>query len=56
MGVQIFDEKEPTDIPCSAVWQHDPNVRKLIFIAPATAAGTQVIELKIIPDDQRAKR
>ena len=56
VGVQLFDEKEPTKILYSAVWEHDPNVRKLIFIAPGADAKTQAIELKIIPEDQRVKK
>lgn len=56
VGVQLFKEKEPTEILYSAVWEHEPNVRKLIFIVPAVDTKTKAIELKIIPEDQRVKK
>ena len=56
VGVQLFKEKEPTEILYSAVWEHEPMVRKLIFIVPAADPKTKAIELKIIPEDQRVKK
>ncbi len=56
VGVQLFNEKEPTKVLYSAVWEHDPNLRKLIFIVPGADAKMQAVELKIIPEDQRVKK
>lgn len=55
LGVQVSMEKEPDEILYSAVWEHDPNVRKLIFVLPASNPETKALELKVIPEDQRIK-
>jgi len=55
IGVQILLEKEPEEIVYSAVWEHDPKVRKLILVLPGTKPNSNAVELKIIPEDQRIK-
>jgi hypothetical protein len=55
LGVQLFSEKEPDAVLYSAVWEHDPNLRKLIFIMPGENQASQELTLHIIPQDQRAK-
>lgn len=55
IGVQVSMEKEPDEILYSAVWEHDPQVRKLIFVLPASNPQTKALELKVIPEDQRIK-
>lgn len=55
IGVQLFMDRAPDEILYSAVWEHDPLVRKLIFVVPGTNPQTKSLELKIIPEDQRIK-
>lgn len=55
IGVQLFMEEKQDEILYSAVWEHDPQVRKLIFVLPGTKPQTKAVELKIIPEDQRIK-
>jgi hypothetical protein len=55
IGVQLFMEENPDEILYSAVWEHDPQVRKLIFVLPGTNPHTKAVDLKVIPEDQRIK-
>lgn len=55
IGVQLFSEQEPDAILYSAVWEHDPNLRKLIFVLPAGDPASKELSLEIIPQDKRAK-
>lgn len=54
IGVQLYAEEEPDAVLYSAVWEHDPNLRKLIFIVPAGKSDTREIALEVIPQDKRA--
>ncbi len=54
MGVQLFKEEEPKAILYSAVWEHDPNVRKLVIITLGADVKMKAYDLKIIPEDRRA--
>lgn len=56
MGIQLFSESEPDEILYSAVWEHDPNQRKLIFIVPAADPKTKELTVEIIPQDKRASK
>jgi hypothetical protein len=56
IGVQILMEKDPDKILYSAVWEHDPQVRKLILVLPGTNPQTKAVDLKVIPEDQRIKK
>lgn len=53
VGVQIFKEETPDAILYSAVWEHDPNLRKLILVVPNSNPDIKTFELKIIPEDRR---
>lgn len=55
IGVQIFSEEEPDEVLYSAVWEHNPNLRKLIFIVPAEDPDAKTLTLEIIPQDERSK-
>jgi hypothetical protein len=55
IGIQVFAEDSSITILYSAVWEHDPNLRKLIFIQPQTDPVQQEFKLEIIPQDKRAK-
>lgn len=55
IGVQLFSEAVPDVMHYSAVWEHDPNLRKLIFIVPAANPASKELTLEIIPQDKRAK-
>ncbi len=56
MSVQLAKEGAPDTVLYSAVWEHDPNVRKLIFFLPGANPEDMPVELKIIPDDRRVKK
>jgi hypothetical protein len=55
IGVQVSLEEKPGEILYSAVWEHDPQVRKLIFVLSGTKPQTKAVKLKVIPEDQRIK-
>lgn len=55
IGVQLYSEEEPDAVLYSAVWEHDPNLRKLIFIVPHADPATNELKLEIIPQDKRAE-
>jgi hypothetical protein len=56
MSVQLAKEGSPETVLYSAVWEHDPNVRKLIFFLPGENPEDMPVELKIVPDDKRVKK
>lgn len=55
IGVQIFSEEAPDEVFYSAVWERNPNLRKLIFVVPAEDSENKGVTLEIIPQDQRSK-
>lgn len=55
IGVQLSPEKEQDEVLYSAVWEHSPSQRKLIFIVPAKDPDTMGLTLEIIPQDKRSK-
>lgn len=55
LGIQIYPEFEPDHVLYSAVWEHDPNLRKLIFIVAAADPSAEELTLGIVPQDKRAK-
>jgi hypothetical protein len=54
MAVQIAAREDLNTILYSAVWEHNPDLRKLIFVIPGTDVRTGPVEFKIIPEDRRA--
>jgi hypothetical protein len=54
MGIQLAARDNLTAILYSAVWEYDPEVRKLIIIVPGTDAQSGAVSLKIIPEDRRS--
>lgn len=54
MGIQLAARDNLEAILYSAVWEYDPDVRKLIIIVPGTDAQGGVVNLKIIPEDRRS--
>ena len=54
MGIQLAARDNLKAILYSAVWEYDPDVRKLIIIVPGTDAQSGVVNLKIIPEDRRS--
>jgi len=54
MGIQLAARDNLTAILYSAVWEYEPDVRKLIIIVPGTDAQSGVVNLKIIPEDRRS--
>ena len=55
IGVQVFSPTSPDTILYSAVWETDPNLRKLIFIVPAANPASKELTLEVIPQDKRVK-
>lgn len=55
IGVQVFSKETPDTVLYSAVWEHDPNLRKLVFIVPAADPTSKELTLDTIPQDKRAK-
>lgn len=54
MGIQLAARDNLTAILYSAVWEYEPDVRKLIIIVPGTDAQNGAVNLKIIPEDRRS--
>ena len=52
-GVQVAAHDGSKTILYSAVWKHDPNIRKLIFVVPGADVRTGVVAFKIVPEDRR---
>ncbi len=55
IGVQLLSEAGGGEVLYSAVWEHDPKLRKLILILPPADPESKNPVLEIIPQDQRAK-
>jgi hypothetical protein len=56
IGVQLAPVADPDTVLYSSVWEHDPNVRKLIFILGDGKEVTTELTLAIIPQDKRAQK
>jgi hypothetical protein len=54
MAIQMAARDNLTAVLYSAVWEYEPEVRKLIIVVPGTDAQSGVVDLKIIPEDRRA--
>lgn len=54
IGVQLTPENGPDEVLYSAVWEHDPNLRKLVLILGGGEEATAELTLAIIPQDKRA--
>ncbi len=53
-GVQLVAREDTKSILYSAIWEHDPQIRKLVFIVPGADVRTGAVDFKIIPEDRRA--
>ena len=56
MGVQLYKEEAADDVLYSAVWEHDPDFRKMIVIVPPRNPKASAFDLVIIPQDRRVKQ
>jgi hypothetical protein len=54
IGVSIAAESDRAKILYSAVWEQNPDIRKLIFIAPSSDTRTGALLIKNIPEDRRS--
>jgi len=54
IGIQMASREDLGTILYSAVWEHDPEVRKLVIVVPGTNASDGALDLKIIPEDKRS--
>ena len=55
MGVQLYKEESADEVLYSAVWEHDPEFRKMIVIVPPKNSTASKFDLVIIPQDRRVK-
>jgi hypothetical protein len=53
VGVQTAAKDNPKTILYSAVWEHDPDLRKLVFILPAADPKNPGLQYKIIPENRK---
>lgn len=53
MGIQMAARDNLKAVLYSAVWEYDPNVRKLIFVVPGVDSDRGAVNLKVIPEDRR---
>lgn len=54
IGIQMAARSDLKAILYSAVWEYEPDVRKLIIVVPGTDAQTGAVNLKIVPEDRRS--
>ncbi len=54
IAIQMASKADLNTVLYSSVWEHDPNIRKLIIVIPGTEAGNPAVDLKIIMEDRRA--
>jgi hypothetical protein len=55
LGVQLTKPDAPETILYSAVWQNEPEVRKLVIIADGSDPQTAPVEVRILPDTPAGK-
>lgn len=54
LGIQIETGGTPSMISYSAVWEYDPDARKIAIIAPGTDSDAGVLAVKVISENRRA--
>ena len=54
IGIQMAARTDLKAVLYSAVWEYEPDVRKLIIVIPGTDAQSGALNLKIIPEDRRS--
>ena len=55
LGVEVAAQANPQELLYSAIWEHNPDVRKLVFIVRGADARTGAIDFKIIPENRHAR-
>jgi hypothetical protein len=53
MGMQLASPDNLKKILYSAVWENNPNARRLVFLVPGTDVSTGSIGFKVIAEDRR---
>jgi hypothetical protein len=53
IGIQMASRSDLNAVLYSSVWEHDPDVRKLVIVVPGTSTDGGALDLKIIPEDRR---
>jgi hypothetical protein len=56
IGIQFFKEEEPEKILYSGVWEHDPDIRKLIVIRTEADPAIKEPGLLVIPEEKPVKK
>jgi hypothetical protein len=54
IGIQMAARSDLKAVLYSAVWEYEPDIRKLIIVVPGTDAQSGAVNLKIIPEDRRS--
>jgi hypothetical protein len=54
IAIQMASRTDLNTVLYSSVWEHDPDVRKLIIVVPGTSTDGGALDLKIIPEDRRS--
>jgi hypothetical protein len=54
IGIQMASRADLKAVLYSAVWEYEPDVRKLIIVIPGTDPQSGSLNLKIIPEDRRS--
>ena len=54
IGIQMAARADLNAVLYSAVWEYEPDIRKLIIVVPGTDVQSGAVNLKIIPEDRRA--
>jgi hypothetical protein len=53
MSVQMVARDNLKALLYSAAWEHNPDVRKLIFVVPGADVRSGAVDFKVIPQDRR---
>lgn len=51
--IQMAARTDLNTVLYSAVWEHNPDVRKLVIVIPGTSTDGGALDLKVIPEDRR---
>lgn len=54
VGIQIAAPDDLNSVLYSAVWEYEPNIRKLVIVIPGADPKSGTVDLKIIPEDRRS--
>ena len=53
IGLQLYAPDHPDDVRYSAVWEHDPAIRKLAFIVDSASPEEESLQVLVIPETRQ---